>query len=279
MNVQEFIDYRLTQKNFIHDFSLGALFTYHKILDLYEENRVEFNQDYIWFKPTKKVSNLFFYNDNLFPVIPESKYEGRADKLKVSAAFPIEFLGKKSLKQEEVFYQLHDITKHNGKKHYHSFNKPVNIIENRPDLDITLEDLAGQAGLNELHDEWVKYKLSLPKTYRISFPTARYRNTLRELPIPMYCKAIYIKGKLYGYIIFSIENEVAFELAFVTLYWKEEFKILNGLNQYIFSYCLIDLLCRDVKFVNSGFALNKNLKMFKQMSQKSNSVYRYAYTI
>lgn len=133
--------------------------------------------------------------------------------------------------------------------------------------------------MKDLHNEWVKYKLSLPTTYRISFPTARYRNTLEELPIPMYRKMIYIKGKLYGFIIFSLENKVAFELSFCSLYWKPEFQILNGLNQYIFAYCVIQLQKQGIQFVNSGYVLNKNLKIFKQSALKSNIIYRYNYKI
>ena len=268
MTFQEFIDYRLTQRNFIHDFSLGALLTYHKLAYLYEHaNRVVLDINYIFFLPTQKTSKLFLYNQN----IPIGLMSIVANQ--ISTSFPIQKLKQKS-KQEEVFYQIGEL-----KKNYHSYNKPINIFEKRPDLDIELRDLTGQIGLKELHDEWVKHKLSLPKTHRISFPTARYRNTLEELRIPTYKKAIYIKRKLYGFIVFSLENEVAFELSFCSLYWKPEFKILNGLNQYIFVYCVIQLQKQGIKFVNSGFTLNKNLKTFKQCALKADKVYRYTYEL
>ena len=277
MNLQEFIQHRLSQKNFIHDFSLGSLFAYHKVLKLNEEDRVHFDENYIHIKGQK--------SDELIVYKQTSKLEGIINdiepekKLLVSCATTIPILPKYKSKHEEVFYQLEQIPTQTGNKLYHSFSKPIAIIQNRPDLGITLEDIAGQAGLEDLHNEWVKYKLSLPTTHRISFPTARYRGTLQELYIPRYAKAIYIKGQLYGFIIFSLENEVAFELSFCSLFWKPEFKILNGLNQYLFSYCLIDMMKSGIRYVNSGFVLNKNLKIFKQTSQTSNSVFRYTYQI
>ena len=264
MTLQEFIDYRLTQKNFLHDLSLGALLTYHKLVYLHEhDDRVILDKDYVWFKSKENQTKVFLYQGvTKHPLAKE-----------VSCSFQIPGLNLKS-KHEEVFYQIGEL-----EKNYHSFNRPINIFEKRPDLGIVLEDLAGQAGLKELNNEWVQYKLSLPKTYRISFPTARYRNTLEELPISTYKKAIYIKGNLYGFIVFSLENGVAFELSFCSLYWKPEFKILNGLNQYIFAYCVIQLQKQGIKFVNSGFALNKNLKIFKQCALKASKVYRYQYQI
>lgn len=273
MTYQEFIDYRLQQRNFIHDFSLGALLTYHKLVELYEHDKVVFDKDFIFLEKSKS-NHLFIYNQqNVSIVSLLERFRILDKKLQISCASPIISLSKHK-KYEEVFYQVGEL-----EPSYHSFNKPISIFEKRPDLNIILEDLAGQAGLKELHNDWVQYKLSLPKTHRISFPTARYRNTLEELPIPTYKKAIYIKGNLYGFIVFSLENGVAFELSFCSLYWKPEFKILNGLNQYIFAYCVIQLQKQAIRFVNSGFALNKNLKVFKQCALKADKVYRYVYEI
>jgi len=281
MDLIAFVKYRLANKNFIHDFSLGALFGYHKLDKLLLKDGVVFNESYVLLK-TNKLNNLIVYD--LFDELKQTiKNTDLNKKLKVSASFPIPLLGEsKKRKQEEIFYQLQNINKSHGKKKYHSYLKPIRIFEQRPDLGLeirSVSDIAGQAGLIELHNEWVKYKLSLPKTHRISFPTARYRNTLEEMPIPVYKKAIYIKDKLYGFIVFSLENQVAFELAFCTLFWKPEFKILNGLNQYIFSYCCIQLQKHGIKFVNSGFALNKNLKIFKTTSQEANSIFRHQYEL
>lgn len=272
MIFKEFIDYRLTQRNFIHDFSLGALLTYHKIEKLLEKNKCRLEKEFVLFE-SKSSINLFLYEEfkELEQVIEETSLN---KKVRIYSQKPLERFKIKYKKQEEVFYQISKL-----KQNYHSYNKPINIFEDRPDLEIELRDIAGQAGLKELHDEWVKYKLSLPKTYKISFPTARYRNTLNELQIPTYRKAIYIKNKLYGFIVFSLEDEVAFELSFCTFYWKPEFKILNGLNQYIFTYCVIQLQKKGIKFVNSGYILNKNLKIFKQCVLEADSIHKYVYQI
>lgn len=282
MNLQQFVGHRLEQKNFIHDFSLGALFTYHKLAKLVEEDKVVMTADSIVLN-TNKAWSLILYSGSMDQSIFDSTTIGDK-KLRISSATPLPIATKKKKKEEEVFYQIDAIELHSGKKKYHSLLKPIAIFEKRPDLGITLVDIqetdsAQSLALRDLHNEWVKYKLSLPKVHRISFPTARYRNTLDPMPVPTYKKAIYIKGKLYGFIVFSLEGEVAFELSFCTLYWKDEFKILSGLNQYIFSYCVIQLSKQGIKFVNSGFGLNKNLKVFKQSAQKSNSVYRYTYEV
>ena len=273
MTLLEFIEWRLGQKNVIHDFSLGALLTYHKLAYLYEhDDRLMLDKHFVWFKPTEKQRKLFIYKQWDYPKATQ-----------VSSAFPLDLnleFGSYKLKskQEEVFYELGTL-----EKNYHSYRKPINVFEKRPDLGVELrdfpQDLAGLSALKGLHDQWVQFKLSLPTTHRISFPTGRYRNTLENWSIPMYRKAIYIKDKLYGFIVFSIENEIAFELSFCSLFWKPEFKILNGLNQYIFAYCAIQLQKQGVKFINSGYALNKNLKIFKHCSLKANKVFRYNYGV
>lgn len=278
MTRQEFIRHRLTQRNLIHDLSLGALLTYHKIKDLEAKDKVVYNPNSIVMNKTKSKTDIFIYNDTGVP--HDVHMHPQEVRTVINSPVPLPQYKLKS-KQKEVVYDLSTIAEHTGKKKYHSYIKPIRIIEQRPDLDIKLHDFeaAGRPSLKAIHDEWVKYKLSLPTTHRITFPTARYRNTIDLDEVPAYQKAIYIRGQLYGFIVFSVENGVAFELSFVSHYWKPEFQILNGLNQYIFSYCLIQLAKQGVSYVNSGFALNKRLSIFKHTSQQAFDVQRYTYEV
>lgn len=273
MDFQEWIKYRLSQRNFVHDLSLGSLLVYQDLIPKLENDKVRLAESGVLITGKKDKTTLYIHTDKSF-----GSYLLNTDTRISNEPIPGE---KHKSKQKEIFYMLSNIDSHTGKKKYHSLSKPLKIME-REDLGIEIrdisQDLAEQAELIALHNEWVDYKLSLPSTHRISFPTARYRRTLGEYPIPMYKKAIYIKGKLYGFIVFSLENGVAFELSFVTHFWKPEFKILNGLNQYLFSYFCIDLIRNhNIQFVNSGFALNKKLEIFKTTSQKSYEVYKYTY--
>jgi len=265
----------LTKNNLIHDFSLGALFAYHKLEDLIEEEKASIGDNFLVYETSKKVTLILYHSPQY--VSDFIKFKRPDKKLEILSASPIISLGKYKKRTEECFYQLSRLTN----KSYHQYRRPISIFEERPDLNIWLADIdqVHPDSLMELHNEWVKYKLSQPKTHRISFPTARYRRTLISYPIKTFSKAILIDGRLYGFIIFSVEGQIAFELSFCTLYWKKEFWKVNGLNQYIFSYCLIQLKKQGVKFINSGYALNKNLKTFKTCAQKADSVYRYSYEV
>lgn len=268
MTIEQFIKSKVDRLECVHDLSLGALFAYHQL----QNKQHEVYEDIVVIRGAKS-DTFFLYGKNRFV---EELIERPAT---IISASPTNFPNTK--KQKEIMYDLNKIFHHTGNKKYHSLSKPLQIL-NRSDLGITIKDIdtdlnaAEQGDLRLLHDKWVKYKLSLPNVHRISFPTARYRRTLDSFPIPMYRKAIYIKGQLYGFIVFSLQNKVAFELSFVTLYFEEQFKILNGLNQYLFSYFLIDLYTNhNIKFCNSGFVLNKNLGVFKKNSQESIEIVKF----
>ena len=140
MNLKQFLDYRLTQYNFIHDFSLGALLTYHRLQDLYEyDDRVILNESFVLFKPNKKITNLFLYGDRNIDFSSESNFDINNFDIntKISSTKPIlnyDVTLKMQSKQEEIFYQINKL-----EKKYHSYNKPINIFEKRPDLGLELK--------------------------------------------------------------------------------------------------------------------------------------------
>lgn len=261
----------LTKKrdNLIHDFSLGALLCYHELEKKLEKGLAKIDDNGIMLVGKKKTTfmpapDYQFFIENF----PQGVYSLETVNL-------IPRLSKK--KAEEIIYDLDLLRRDqyaNTKKYYQAVTRPLKIVEK---FKIEFRDIEDYKPYEDLCKEWVEYKLSQPTTFRMSFPTGRYRRCLYLDKIPTYKKGIWINGKLYGFIIFSLEGEVAFELAFVSLYFKT--KIISGLNQYLFSYCLLELKKMGYKYVNSGYTLNKNLQIFKLTSSKGRKISRYSYKL
>ena len=282
VNFDEFQQNYLNSGNLIHDFSLGALFAYHKLEQLIENEKCFLFKNMILIEGKDKIEIIDYdtqkdaYLDDFFDfeLLKPCRTLLHSSKLLPHI--------KHKAKTEEVVYDLVTSQERQGRDHksfYHAVNRPKSIIQ-RKDLGIEIEELTPDSETwIELHKEWVNYKLAQPGTFRIAFPTARYKRCLNLDLIPTYKKAIFIKGQPYGFIVFSLEGKNAFELAFVSLYFKPEFKIISGLNQYLFSYFLQELQKLGIEKVNSGFVLNKKLAVFKKTSQRSKPIIRYTYEL
>lgn len=262
----EFKSYYYKYNNMIHDLSLGGMLGYNNILAAIKKDKVRCYPEYIIF--LQKTPRVFLYRDIDLQELNRFEYTN------IEIVTNLQLSLKKKSKHTEVLYDLSFLERSafsSHKSYYNAVSRPINIVEKKDISIIDIDNTMIQDLIN-LHTKWLEFKFE-SGVYRLSFPTARYRRCLEiSAHLNAYKKAIYINGELYGFIIFSIEGDIAFELAFVSLYWEDKFKIVSGLNQYLFSYFLLELKKIEIKYVNAEYSLNKNLKIFKECVCKSTIV-------
>lgn len=141
----------------------------------------------------------------------------------------------------------------------------VNLRE-RPDIEVKNVDSVDIC--MSVFEKWKEYKLNDPSVFRISFTPDRYKRTylLKELGFNILEKIIYVKGRPYAIINFSIGYKRAYELSFVSLFFEKDLKIINDLNDCIIISCMYELYTNHgVRHINLGTDAGiKGLKFFKR---------------
>lgn len=177
-------------------------------------------------------------------------------------------------KEKEVCYSLAELfvadKLDSGVKRGISFTerKQVQIVDYRVD-----------ERLSAIYDGWKSTKESDPKTYLMTFNPARYLRTyeLVDYGFSIYQKIVLINGAPYAVINFSLQNEYAYELSFLSLFRDPNLKLINDQNDCIIVNCLYDLYKNyGVQYVNLGTDAGiKGLKFFKRkMPHFENYIYR-----
>lgn len=196
-----------------HTFSKGVIASYFNALQYpYEVGdgfiAVKRKKERVWFFPTN--------NKELLPV-------GETKDIIYS---PIKTTLTK-IKTKEVIYDLEKIFEKTTKEVRRGIT-----LTNRKEIVLRV---ATQSEIEELWKEWSEHKMNDPKVYRISFTPKRYLRAfqLKDNGFNIVHLTYFINNQLYGAICYEIQDNVAFELAFISKYWEKDLKLTNDLNELI----------------------------------------------
>lgn len=184
---------------------------------------------------------------------------------------PVYSLNKLPLQNQKIFteiaYNLDVVfdprSYKSAKKRHQRIKYPLSwLVKN----EITCEEinLLNFKQIQQLHDDWVHYKLEQESTYRIMFPTKRYikccelalENRYGDLQSFVFKK----RDKVLVVRVIYRKGNNAFDLAF----FGNAKNAISQLMNYCDVYSLSKLREQEVKIFNCGAELNKNLRVFKQ---------------
>lgn len=241
-----------------HQFNPAVIASYYNI----DKYPVIFNTDYIAVNRRKECA--VFLLQNKFVELNSNKKK---------RYYSIDKINKKSAKHDEYLYCLKDIFLCPS----YDIRRGIKLKERS---EVQIVELVDKEQLNKLILKWDTIKKSDPKVYKLLFDSKRYARTfeLKNKGFNIYQKAILIKKQLYAIISFSIEENIAFELAFISEYNNKELKIINDLNQCIIINCFYDLYKNyNIQYINPGTDAGiKGLKIFKsKLPNKKISYYSF----
>lgn len=234
---------KLDYKTESHTFSKGVIAAYYNGL----EYPMEIKENYIRIKRRK--GNVFF---NLFPT-QETKIDNEKDVL-----YNLEKTIQTKIKTKEVVYDLDKIFTNPSKQ----VRRGISLTFRK---EIVLRDCT-RPEYEQLYQEWSEHKMNDPKVFRIAFTPKRYLRSfqLREKGFNIKEGIYYVNNKPYGAICYEVQGDIAFELAFISRYWRKDLKLINDLNFCILVNSFYELWRRGVKHINCGpDAGIRGLKVFK----------------
>lgn len=227
-----------------HTFSKGVIAAYYNGL----EYPLEVTNDYI--KVKRRKENVYFKLGEK-PLLVES--------LDKDIIYSDE---KKSIcknKIKEVVYDLEKI-----------FSNPSKQVKRGIRLDcrheVSFQNYCEKEQVKLIYNEWVQYKNEDPKVYKIAFTPKRYLRSfqLEEKGFNIIERTIFINQILYAVICFEVQGDLAFELAFLSRFWRKDLKITNDLNELILISCFDELSSMGIRKVNVGPTAGiKGLRTFK----------------
>lgn len=243
-NESNLLNFQKLQYNSIsHSFNKSVIAAYYNV------KKYGFEQ-YVWgiaIKQSKRTVNFCTNKDMLIADV-----DSKSIFLSEQAIF------KK--KEKEVCYALDDL-----------FAVPTSVI-NRGikfvDRDsVAIVDYKKDDRLDYLYNNWKQTKESIPTTFLMTFNPARYYRSyeLLDFGYNIYQKIVLVKNQPYAVINFAIQDDIAFELSFLSLFKNQELKLINDQNDCIIIHCLYDLYKNyNIKTVNLGTDAGiKGLKFFK----------------
>jgi len=166
----------------------------------------------------------------------------------------------------EIAYDLEQVNNpasyKNAKKRHQRLTYPITQLEK---WGVSVESLSKEnfAGVQELHDMWVDYKLADPKIFKIMFPNKKYLFCCQKaLQYPRLFKTFVFKfgGKVLATRIVGIDQRRTYDLANFGNSWDSFSQLMN----YADTLALKNLYVQGFKSLNCGFGLNKNLTAFKE---------------
>lgn len=240
-----------------HQFNPAVIYAYfnlNKYLFKLEKNYLQVNR--------QKETNVFIFNSIIPKIASNKKIRYYSDIL------PEDKQNYIITKHMDYLYDLDKLFIKTSPE----IRRGIRLIERK---EVKILDV-DQNIIESLFYEWEIYKKSDKKIYQLLFDAKRYKRCfeLKEKGFNIYQKSIFINDIPYGIICFSIENNIAFELAFISLYWKKELKIINDLNECILVLFFYNLWKNGIKIVNPGTDAGiKGLKIFKQKILSDKLIY------
>ena len=211
-----------------HCFNKDVIFCYNNLKKYYHEE----TEDYILVKQMKYDS--IFIKNSQFDYI---KLIQRKTQL-----YCEENIFDKAKVIKEYTYDLHNIFTNTTKE----IRRGMNLL-GRP--EVTLKTECNLETKNFVYNEWLKYKDQQTTFFKIMFSPARYQRSYEIL----LTEFIYsIKDEPYAVINFSVNNNCAIELSYVSRFGNKDLKIVNDINELILTNSFHQLYLKGIKFANSG---------------------------
>jgi hypothetical protein len=227
-----------------HTFSKGAIAAYYNLLEYPSHVEEKFAV------VIRKNGKVFFLFEKLDYV---ADFLGPKDTV-----YSSEKTDLIKVKTKEVVYELDKI-----------FDKPEKNIRRGITLlgrkEIVLRESTASETEN-LYQEWAQHKMDDPKTFRISFTPKRYLRCfqLKEKGFNIVEFAYYVNGELYARLAYEVQGEIAFELAYISRFWRKDLKLINDLNECVLINSFHTLYTQGVKKINVGPTAGiRGLKIFK----------------
>lgn len=256
----------------IHNFSLGCLCGYFRLIEAVEKGRVFFNGRVLHLDMYGAKTYVFLYLPCDQISLEQFQKKG-----------PVYSLSSISLTKETTFkelvYNLDNIfnvaSYPNAKKRYQKIRYPFTWLK-KQEAEIELLSSANFEEVKALHTAWVQWKLQDKKTYKIMFPNKRYINCCRKVlgtkskidstlsqNLPLVVNYISfvlkIKKKIEAVRVVSFQKTTAYDLAFFGNTWSAPSQMMNYFDVYV----LKKLHEQGIKLFNCGAGLNRHLKRFK----------------
>lgn len=263
--IDKFLNFEYQSNSFL--FNKASIVIYDNIY----ENSIKFSEEFIAIEQKRK--NKIYLLDNKFDY--QTIKFNNDKKIEVYSELLIEGFQKIN----EFEYDLEKIVNSSIKeirRGRNFFNTPRSNVE-----IVNVDDIISEQSIVEIYNDWVQHKRDDPKVFQRAFAPARYKRSFRisQTPIPLYFKIIRINGEDYGAILYSLKDEYAYEITFVTKYYRDDLKIINDLNSCLLLYTFFDLhKNHNIKYINAGTADFGGLKKFKQkFPYRYNTVYYKIY--
>lgn len=227
----------------IHNFCYGTINSY------YQPISEEFNDSYflITSKYSKNRNKMFVYKSD------------KTDDVKHDILYSLFKPGNKKVEICHNLEELFDSSTYQRKKRYNTIIYPFNWAK-RNDLIIKKIGEESFQQVLDLHEKWVKSKLSDTRTFQIMFPKKRYLKCfIDSFDNKNYLSyGAFLGDTLVSVRVLYIQFEWAFDLAFFT-----DYEIKSQLTNFVDVLILQDLKNIGIKFLNRGVELNKGLKQYK----------------
>lgn len=257
----------------VHNFTYGILETYFKLSNLSDDN-IWFNGNVLVLSglPGRAGHKSWVYDIADIGLLRGLQTKG-----------PVYSINKIGLPKESKFKELtYDLTTvfaassyANAKKRAKVLTYPRNWMKNN-EISVETNTKLDLAEVVLLHDEWKKYKLSLPATFKMMFPSKRYYNCveigLRDPDRYTIFSAYNSEHGLVAVRVLYVDKAFAFDLANFCCSWR----LPSNFSEYFNSYTMRLLYDKGVKLLNCGASLNKELSAFKKHWPHSELI-SYAY--
>lgn len=246
----------------IHNFSVGVLDTYFKLLRLADGN-VDWDGQILCISglPGGR-RKVFIFGDR--PISDAKQLaELQAGCALYSQHKYLDLPKRGTFK--EVCYDLSKVldpaSYPTAKKRYQRLVYPGKHLER---LGVTSRALVASdlPAVKALHDDWVKFKMDDLRTMRMLFPKARYYECLRlaiDDPSSFYAQGSWYKNRLISCRALYVEKETAFDLAFFSATWLG----LSNLVESLSMQHMQQLASQGIATINCGAGLHKNLHAYK----------------
>jgi len=251
---------RAQNRSNVHNFSIGTLSCYFRLLSLPDDNVLW--EDCVLFLsglPGAARRKTFVYKSECAPnLLRKWRTEG--------VVYSINNIGAGAGKFSETVYDLDAVFSRNSypssNKYYRRITSPLNWMAAR--YDVRPIYISDRQAVSRLHSKWVAYKIAQPDTFKMMFPKARY---LRCLDIALARPHEYTTfgafthtGELQAVRVVSIEAAIVYDLAFFANTWDAPSNLVEHFAVFGMKR-LHELGCRTL---NTGSGLNKKLSAYKE---------------
>ena len=211
-----------------HCFNKDVIFCYNNLKKYYHEE----TEDYILVKQMKY--------DSIF--IKNSQFDYTKLIQRKSQLYCETNIFDKAKIIKEYTYDLQDIFTNTTKE----IRRGMNLLDRK---DITIKTECDILTKNFIYNEWLKYKNEQTTFFKIMFSPARYQ---RSYEIPLTEFIYFIKEQPYAIVNFSVNNNYAIELSYVSRFGNKDLKITNDINELILTNSFYQLWLKGNNFINSG---------------------------